>query len=545
MEKEIIKKTQEVITTFKHGALTLGNRGYKFRYYDFINVAYLYLHGVDGSTPDLLDPDSDNSFIADFIGPLNKINEQTRIDLKETGFIVESDSELAEFIAKAANRSVLTGKDNNWTEEQERTTDDANWYGSGYKKIWHVDGIQKHRNLDPWAIIWDLHDFKKSDKIERLNKRVKDVLKKEHYNAKAKIFYKNKYKDELETRIDLYQHVTDDMLYIIDIEEDFILYKTKRPKGLHYVKYDHEKRRGFPDAPGRGMFEKVLNIIVQSNVARKRIEAIQEITSNLVFAKIKDGDGDKIVNRKFQNLKTGLVIPVTSIDHIPQKIDLGGEKQLVELQNKVVSMRETIDSIWNSPDVLQGEAKDLGANSSGIAIQSLAEYASSVHKDVKKRYARVAEGEYQNYIEPYVLTVFDSQADIKKFLTPTEMNVVKRNVKDSMLAMAQLEAASRGEEFNLAVESESLEEELKKRHFIPGALLDKLRENVKGIKAVISGEKASRQVVAEFYQSIKADYMVNPQIFQDPAYVALLKKTAKVYNIDELEITEFIKETQV
>jgi hypothetical protein len=107
-QDKIISKTKEIVTNWKNGSLKIGNRGYKFRYYDFINIGYLYLHGVDAQFPDLLDPKNDSSFVADFLDSYTKINEQTRIDFKELGFIVDNVSELGEFIVKSANRKNLT-----------------------------------------------------------------------------------------------------------------------------------------------------------------------------------------------------------------------------------------------------------------------------------------------------------------------------------------------------------------------------------------------------------------------------------------------------
>ena len=544
-DKKIIIKAEKLLETWRHGSLRIGNLGYKFRYYQFINIAYLYLNGVDAKNPDLLDPKNPHHFIPDFIADLTKINEQTRIDFKELGFLVEGHSELAKYIAKAANRKSLT-INNDWTEVQERVTDDANWYGSGYKMIYQdSNNVQKHKHLSPWDIVWDLYDFKNSAKMKVLNRSVKEVIENKRYSKTARSNFKEIYKDDLDKRVEIYQYVDEKNLYIVDLVNGIIFLSGKRPAGLYFSKYDHEYRRGFNDAPGRGIFEKTMNVIVQNKVARERYNEVEAITSKLLYGKVVDGNNDKVQNKQVQNLKTGLIIPVSSPDNIPVPINVGGGQQLQELASKITQTRELYSTILGVPDVLQGDAKTLGANSSGIAIQSLAEYASSVHKDVKKRYAREAEKEYRDYIMPEILKAFNSSDNIKKYIDPTEWNVVKRNIIDYELAVKQAELLGEGiapEEVNalLVDEEEKLRKDFKNRNIITEDILEALRDDVQAIQIVISGEKASRQVRSEFYNTIMANYMQNPQVLDDPKYIALIKKQAKNAGIDELEVTEFL-----
>ena len=538
-EAEVIKKTKEIVHNFQHGVLEVGNRGYKFRYFDIINIGYLYLHGVTGANPDLLDPQSKNTFIPDFIGDLNKFCEQTRIDYKELGFSVESNSPVAEYIVKAANRKVLTG-DSDWTEIMERVTDDAGWYGSGYKKVYEVKGVQKHVHLNPWEMIWDLHNFAKSEKVEQIDRTIKDIVNDEKYNKEYRKQLEEGHRDELDTYMTIYQVVTDDKLYIVDILNEHVFYEIDRPESLHYVKYDTEVRRGFPDAPGRGMFEKIINVIIQNKVARERLEDVQDITSKLIYGKVADNENDKVVNKQLQALETGMILPIASPDNMIQPVNMGGGQQIVELTNKIQESRELVTKIFGTTEVLQGDAKELGANMSGIAIQSLAEYASSVLKDVKKRYARKIEWEYKTYTSSYILKVLDSKENISKYLTATELNVLRRNIIEYQLAMKEIDAEIAGEEFDRTTEEAVLKQKAKDGELIAGDILDELRGNVQGITIVVSGEKASRQIRAEFISEIKNDYVANPQIIQDAAYLGIIKKKAKIYGIDELEISEFI-----
>lgn len=548
-DEKIIIKAEKLLNQWKYGSLTLGSLGYKFQPYKFWNLAYLYLHGVDAKNPDLMDEKNPHHFIPDFIAPVTKINEQTRIDLNEIGFVADGHSELAKYVVKAANRKALTS-DNSWTEVQEMVTDDANWYGDGIKKIYNnSSGVQKHKHIDPWGLVWDLNNFKKSAKMEILNKTLKEVTENKRYKAKAKKALSNEYDNKLETQIQLFQYIDDNKMYIISLDKKIVLMNAKRPKGLFYVKYSHEYRRGFEDAPGRGIFEKIMNVIIQNKVARERYNEVEAIASKLLYAKVVDGKNDKIQNKQVQNLKNGLVIPVSSADNVPQPVGTGGQAQLSELLSKISQTRELYDNMLSTPDVLDGNAKTLGANPSGIAIQNLHEYASSVHKDVKKRYARVAEWEYKTYIMPYILRVFNSEDNIKKFLDPIEWNVVKRNIINYELAITQAELLGQGiapEQVNsmLADEEVKLRREFKTRNIISKNILEALREDVKGIEIAISGEKVSRQVKNEFYQQLENAFLSNPNLFVNPAYISILKKKGKNMGMDELEITELINDLQ-
>lgn len=547
IDNKIISNAKTLLDTWRYGSLEIGNLGYKFKYYQFLNIAYLYYHGVDAKNPDLMDVKNPHNFIPDFLDSVTKINEQTRIDFREIGFLVEGNSELAKYVAKAANRKTLT-INNDWTEIEERVTDDANWYGSGFKMIYNDSkGVQKHKHLSPWDIIWDLYDFKNSPKIKVLHKTVKEVINNKRYKQGARTTLKEIYKDSPEKRIDIFQYIDGRNMYILDLVNNIVLMAGDRPSGLYFSKYDHEYRRGFNDAPGRGIFEKIMNVVIQNKVARERYNDVEAIVTKLLMAKVVDGKNDKVQNKQTQNLKTGLIIPVSSADNIPQPINVGGTNQLIELSNKINSTSQLFDKLLQTPDVLSGDAKTLGANSSGIAIQSLAEYASSVHKDVKKRYARVAEKEYRDYIMPYILKVFNSEDNIRKYLDVTEWNVVKQNILDYELSVKQAELLGQGiapEEVNkmLVDEEARLRKEFKNKKIISKEILEALREDVGAIQIVISGEKASRQVRTEFFDRIKNEYMQNPQILDDPRYIGLTKKQAKNIGLDELTITDFLND---
>jgi hypothetical protein len=295
------------------------------------------------------------------------------------------------------------------------------------------------------------------------------------------------------------------------------------------------------------MFEKIMNVIIQNKIARRRLAKIQDITSNLVFAKVTDGKNDKVKNKNVTDLETGLMFEVSSPDKIPTPVNLGGQKQIVELTNAIQQSKIEYNQILKTPEVLSGDAKTLGANQSGVAIQSLAEYASSVHKDVKKRYARKVEWEYQNFRAPYILKVFNSTNNIKKYLSDVEWGIVKKHIINYELAIKQAtyvaENKNPEEIQSLLIEDrERMSTDFNDKKIISKEILEQLKKEVRGIKIVVSGEKVSRQIRSEFIAEIKKDYKESPEILRDNTYLAIIKKQAKVNGIDELEVTEFINQ---
>lgn len=423
------------------------------------------------------------------------------------------------------------------------------WFGDSFKETYKdKKGVLKKRALTVFDLIWDLHNFKNSLKIKVINKSLKDIIKNERYIKTAREELKSIYgnsDEDLEQKITIYQAVDGDKLYVVDILNNIIFLNTNKPKDLGYTRYTAELRQGMPEAPGRGMFEKIMNIIIQNKKAREWIYDIQEITSKLTYAKVKDGKNDKVVNKQIQKLKTGLVIPVTSPDNIPVPIESGGHNQLVELNNKVAEGIDLYNKVLVAPDVLSGDAKTIGSNSSGVAIQSLAEYASSVHKDMKKRFNRVVEEEYRKYDLPYLLQTFKSSDNIKEFLTPVEWGTVKRNIVDYETAVKQAELVAEGKapeevQKQLVAYKEKLTRDFEKKNIISDEILKKLRADVKGIQIVASGEKLHPTVERQFVDKMLADFDANPENFVNPSRIALLKQQAKKYGYDELEISEII-----
>lgn len=552
-KEKLLENASALQTKYTTGDLSVGNKGYKLRYYDFVNVGYLFLQGVDVKNPDLLGIKNKNTFVTNFLGAYNKLNEQTRIDYKELNFIVDGESMVANFTVKSANQKVMT-EDNSWTEVSEMVTDDANWYGSGYKKIWtNSEGIKKMVAKDPWELMWDLYDFKNSDKIEVLTVRPEKVWNNEIYkkfDSETIIKFKDIYKDEKDyirlTQF-IYKDGEDEKLAVLDLENELVLYMTDKLGDLVYVKYDQEKRRGFPDAPGRGMLEKIFNIIVSNKLAQKRLDEVMDITTKLLLEKVVSGDKDKIANRQVTNFKTGTFIPVKETGSI-NAINLGGGEQVNQLALLMGGLNDSMNQILGTPEVLSGDAKTLGANSSGKAIQSLAEYASSVHKDVKKRYARIVEWEYREAgMSKYILNVFKSTDDLTKYLSATNLSVLRRNIINFKLARKRIEievGMVDGEGYDEQAEKERLQAEIKKTGLFTKEVLENLRDDVKSIKVVVSGEQASKEANDAFISQIKAEYMANPQLMQDPTYIELTVEQGKNIGINELTIREFFRKLE-
>lgn len=138
--KAIVDTTKRTVENFNNGFLE-GEMGYKFRTKDFLNVIFLYSNSVDTKNPDLLGRNNKNTFVDEIMSTVEKIKEQIRLDVRDIAFMVNGASSLGRFIPKAANRKMLD--DNNFAEEMDEIPDNAATFGSGFLKVWEVDGKLK------------------------------------------------------------------------------------------------------------------------------------------------------------------------------------------------------------------------------------------------------------------------------------------------------------------------------------------------------------------------------------------------------------------
>lgn len=532
-DTKLLLNTKKAIDNFNDGALE-AELGYKFRTKDFLNLIFLYKYQVDTKNPDLLGVNNKNTFYNEVQSPIEKIKEQIRLDLKDMNFIIDGASSLSRFVVRAANRKIL--KDNRFSKTIDKIPDNAADFGSGFLKVWKTDGILKMKSVGPYSIIFDQYNFTKGKKIERFTRTYNEIINDDKYILDARTQLKEKVKeDDMNDSITLYQTVQDfpdgsQQIGVVDIINDLVYYnfttkKGKKNRVISYFKYDHEEREGFPDALGVGCYEKVFNKIVQSKVNRTRMDDVMSIASKLPFQKLIDNTQDDYVGKSVQKLDTGIILghkgnPINLLD-------TGGIKQVNILNQRINEITNSIGSDLNMNEALVG--KTLPSGTSAALGNLLTENASSVFKDKQEDYAKFLDDVYTTDVIPYMLEVFDSEVDLRKYLTPNDIKYIERMVINYEVAMRQVEAAIKDEPFDEALAREDIKNKMKKSgKLISGELLDRLREEIDGIETYITGENFSKPQVVAFLREIRNTYATNPALLQDPFYIETLRKEAEL-----------------
>lgn len=549
-QKNLIDEVKRTKEDFDSGYLE-GNMNYKFRTKDFLDVIFLYTNSVDVRNPDILGRNNRNTFIYEAQSQIEKIKEQIRLDIKDLNFTLPGASTLASFIPKAANRKVL--EDNDFSITLDEIPDNAADYGSGFLKIWEGEGNKlKLRSIDPYAIYFNQYNFAKGMKIERLRRSVRSILADEKYDASAKLLLESKIKKddpaELDKEILLFQGVKDfpdgsQQICVVSLEHEIVFFEHKTKKGedkiVSYYKFDYKKRKGFPDALGVGCNEKIFNKLVQSKVNRERMDKVMEIATKLPFQKQIDNERDNMVGKEVIKLENGVILghkgnPISVMD-------TGGSKQvqlIVSLLNGIVA---SIGPDLNVSEALQGNT--LPSGTSGVLGNLLTENSSSVLKEVKKDYAKWLNVVYKDRIIPWILEVFDSKTDLRKYLEPNDVRLVEMSVIDYLVAQKQIDAAINDVPFSESIAREEVKSEIKDKPLISGELLKKLREEAKGIKTYISGEDVSKAQTVSFLRELRGLYSTNPQLFQSAFFVQLIKKEAEFdAGVSGVEIDELLRE---
>jgi hypothetical protein len=194
----------------------------------------------------------------------------------------------------------------------------------------------------------------------------------------------------------------------------------------------------------------------------------------------------------------------------------------------------------NVGDALQGNT--LPSGTSAALGNLLTENSSSVLKEGKKNVAKNLTRIYKETWIPYLLEVFDSQEDIKKYLYPNDIKLVERAVTGYLMSLDQINAEIEGREYDPVASSLEAKNQLKKALITPD-LLKALREDVAGIEPIISGEQLSKPKIVAFLRQVRLDYAANPALFKDPFYVETLKKEAQFdAGMSQLEVEQLLKE---
>lgn len=541
--QKLVTETSQTIEDFNSGFLS-ADMGYKFRTRDFLNVVFLYTNSVDVKNPDILGRNNKNTFIYEPQSQIEKIKEQIRLDIKDINFTINGASSLGRFIPKAANRKIL--EENDFDEVMDDIPDNAADYGSGFLKVWHEGKKLKMRSVDPYAIYFNQYNFAKGQKIEKLRRSIRSIIDDKKYNADQTAVLRAKTSDDhLDDDIVIFQVVKDypdgtQRVSVVDIENDLVYFDEEYETPIvWYFKFDYQKRKGFPDALGKGCVEKVFNKLVQSKVNRERMDRVMDIASKLPFQKQVDNERDNIVGKEITKLSTGVVIghkgnPITPLD-------TGGAKQVAIIKGQLEEIMATIGNDLNVGEALQGNT--LPSGTSGVLGNLLTENSSSVLKEIKKNYAKFLGNVYDQCIIPYLLKAFDSEDDLRKYLEPNDIRIIEQSVVDYYVVQAQIDSAINDVPFNEGAVRLQIKRDLKDKKLISGELLDQLRNEMGGIKTYISGEDISKAQTVAFLREMRNTYATNPQLFQSPFFIELLKKEAEFdAGVSSVEIDHLLKE---
>jgi len=539
----VLKETKQTVDDYLSGHLE-GNMGYKFRTRAFLEVIFLYINSVDVGNPDILGKTNRNTFIYEAQEAIAKIKEQIRLDIKDLGFQVNGGSSLARFIPRAANRKMLD--DNNFAVDLDDIPDNAVDFGSGFLKVWEADNRMNMRSIDPLYMIFNQYNFKDGLKIERLRKSYRWIIENKKYDADeiAKVIRRVP-EDEWDKEIVFYQVVRDlknggQEISIVNLDDEEIYYHFEsKEKIISYYKYDYEKRKGFPDALGRGANEKIFNRLVQSKVNRERLDRVLEVASVLAFQKEMDNERDNWVGKEMIKIKPSSIIGHKGNEIKP--LDLGGVKQANMITAQLSEIVMSVPSSLSVGEALMGNTMPSGT--SGALGNLLTENNSSVLKEHKKDYAKFISVVYKERLTPYLLKVFDSEANLRDYLDPNDIRLVETAVINYLVAQKQIDAAINDVPFDLTLSTEEVKREIEDKPLISGDLLDSLRKEVKGIRTFITGENISKAQTVAFLREMRANYTANPGLFRDPFYIELLKKEAEFeQGISGIEIDNLLKE---
>lgn len=546
-QQKTLEKVKRHIDSYNTGYLEM-DLGYKFRTKEFLNVIFLYINSVDVKNPDILGKNNKNTFVYEAQSQIRKVKEQIRLDLKDINFMLNGATSLSRFVIKAANRKIM--EENNFASVIDEIPDNAVDFGSGFLKVWTSKGKLKMKSIDPYYMIFDQYNFSNGLKTEKFVRTYREVIEDESYDVQARASLKEFIEEKnLDDNYVLYQTIQDfpdgkQKVIITDPYTNggyvFYEYETKsKDKLVKYYKYDLEKRKGFPDALGIGYNERIFNKLVQSKVNRERMDKMMTIASKLVFQKQIDNEIDNLVGKDAINIKDGVILghkgnPIT-------KMDTGGSEQAVLLGNEITKIINSIGNDLNVPEALQGNT--LPSGTSGVLGNLLTENASSVLKEFKKGYANFLDFVYQDSINDYMLRGLNSDDSLQKYLTPNDYKLVRRSVKNYLVAQKYVDSVINNEPFDRAIAEAEVDKEIKNMKVIPGDMLEKIREEIDGVRTYISGENFSKPQAVAFIRELQTKYASNPEMLKDPFILSLIKKEAELdAGFSDLEIEQLLEE---
>lgn len=531
-DEEILDRIEKTTDLYYNGYLTLGEFGYKFYPKKMLDIIYLYAHNVNTKHPDLLGVNTRNTQRNPLQSIERKWREQTNLDLKDINFTINGATPMARFVPKAANRKIL--QDNNFAEVLDLVNEYAIRYGSSFLKVWvSSDDTLKMKQVEPYSLIFDIYNFKKGMKIERMSKTPREIATDESYSQEAvNRLLKSIPEEEWDDEILLFQAVQDypdgtQSIYIASLSERLIFYRYTTKKGeeklITYEKNDFAKREGFEDAIGQGLYELVFNELIQSKLNYERLDSVMEIATKLVYQKQVDGEKDNVAGKNVIKFKDGTVI-----GHDGNKLEplnTGGVNQITALRNEIGEIMATMGNTLNMSDALLGNT--LPSGTSGVLGNLLTENSASVLKEYQDDYANFIDQVYTERVIPWMLGVLENDDDLQKYLNPNDYKLLKRGVRNYLLVQEQINAVLENRPYDPITAERKVDQQLKKEKIVPGDLLDQMREEWEGIQTYISNESISKAQVVSFLQKLEALYLSNPQALKDPFVREVLLKQAE------------------
>lgn len=531
-DQEVIDKVEKTVDAYYNGYITIGEFGYKFYPKKMMDIIYLYAHTVDTKHPDLLAVTTKNTQRNPLQSIERKWREQTSLDLKDINFTINGATPMARFIPKAANRKVM--QDNNFSQVLDLVNDYAIRYGSSFLKVWITkDKVLRMKQVEPYSLIFDLYNFKKGLKIERIHKTPREIASDESYTQDAaEALLKAVDSEEWDDEILLFQVVQDypdgtQSLYVVSTEYNLVFYKYTTKEGeeplITYEKNDFTKREGFEDAIGQGLYELVFNELIQSKVNYERLDRVMEIATKLVYQKQVDGEKDNVAGKNVIKFKDGTVI-----GHAGNKLEplnTGGVNQITALRNEIGEIMATMGNTLNMSDALLGNT--LPSGTSGVLGNLLTENSASVLKEYQDDYANFIDQVYTDRVIPWMLGVLENDDDLQKYLNPNDYKLLKRGVRNYLIVQEQINAVLENRPYDPLLAERRVDAQMKKKKIVPGDLLDQMREEWEGIQTYISNESISKAQVVSFLQKLEQLYISNPQALKDPFVREVLLKQAE------------------
>src|SRR5690606_12394960 len=137
---------------------------------------------------------------------------------------------------------------NNFAIKIDEIPDNAVDFGSGFLKIWEVNGELKLDSIDPVHLYFDQYNFAKGKKGERFRTTARRIIANEKYDDNAReLLEKRTPQDKLDDALTIWQIVEElpddrQRVSIVDLENELVYLDYETGEGekkmISYFKYD-------------------------------------------------------------------------------------------------------------------------------------------------------------------------------------------------------------------------------------------------------------------------------------------------------------------